>query len=75
MELNMIVNIARARLHGADKRQLFVVHVFNQVRKIGIAVCGPGARQIRRVTVVLCTRIQQETAYFRRRAVIQFGVV
>ncbi|CGX63787.1 Uncharacterised protein [Salmonella enterica subsp. enterica serovar Typhi] len=75
MELNMIIHIANARLHGSDQRQLFVVNIFHQVGVVVIAFRRPGPRQIRRVAVVFRARIQQETAHFRRCLMIQFRVM
>ena len=41
MELDVIIHVAGSGLHGANQRQLFVVHVFNQLRKIGIRIRRP----------------------------------
>ena len=75
MELNMVINVAGASLHGANQRQLLVVNVFNQLREIVVAVACPGTSQVRGIAVVLCARIQQEATHFGWRTVIQLGVV
>ena len=64
MELDVVVHIAGSRLHGANQRQLFIVHIFDQLCKIGIRICRPGTGQIGRVAVVLCPCVQQEAAHF-----------
>lgn len=41
MELNVVIDVAGTRLQGADKRQLFVIHVFDQLREIRIGIRRP----------------------------------
>ena len=75
MELDVVIHVAGADFQRANQRQLLVINVLNQLGKVAIAVRGPGAREIRRIAVIFRTGIEQEAARFRRRAVIQFGVV
>ena len=75
MELDMIIHVAHARLHGANQRQLFIINVFNQLSIVVIAMRRPGTRQVRRIAVIFRARIQQEAAQLRRRAVIQLSVM
>ena len=64
MELNVIIHIADASLHGCNQRQFFVVNVFHQLRIVVVAFRRPGSRQVCRITVVFRASIQQETADF-----------
>ena len=75
MELNVVIHIARPRFYGGDQRQLLGVNVFYQLRVVVIAVRRPGTGQVSRVAVILRPGVQQETAHFRRCAVIQLGVM
>ncbi|MNP29390.1 hypothetical protein D3C76_1224130 [compost metagenome] len=75
MKLNVVIDVAGPRFQGADKCQLFVIHVFDQMREIVVRVCRPGTGEVGRVAVVLSARIQQEATHLGRCAVIQFGVV
>ncbi len=75
MELQVIVDIAHPRFHSADQRQLLVVDIFDQLRKVVIAIGGPGPGQIRGVAVILGASVQQEAAHLSGCAMIQPGVV
>ena len=75
MELNVIIHVAGTGFHGTNKRQLLIVHVFNQLREIGVSISRPGTGQVSRITVVLSAGIKQEAAHFRRNLMVQFGVV
>ncbi len=74
MELDVIIHVAGSGLHGANQRQLFVVHVFNQLRKIGIRIRRPYGSGLPHNH---CTqpRVQQEATHLSRNLMIQFGVV
>lgn len=43
MELDMVINVADARFHGANQRQLLFINVFNEGSEIVVAVSSPGA--------------------------------
>ena len=71
----MVIHVAGARLHGGNQRQLFSVHIFNQLSKFIVAVCRPGTGKVSGIAVIFRPSIQQEAADFSWCAVIQLGVV